>query len=215
MIGAAGAVALADALTMLEAWDNTVAPASRGGVLFERWWNRYTDAIEAAYDGDGDPQPFAEGWTPEAPTSTPRGLADLAIAETVAHFGAWDVAWGDVHRVRRGGVDVPVGGCAGALGCYRVLNFRTGGGSARPATRDYCDPCPCCSLFRCMSMLPRKYAPSAMATRGATMSPSTAPPARMSTFSEAAMLPLIAPMTINVLAKTSALILPVDPMVSV
>ena len=73
MIGAAGAVALADALTMLEAWDNTVAPASRGGVLIERWWNRYTDAIEAAYDGD--PQPFAEGWTPEAPTSTPRGLA--------------------------------------------------------------------------------------------------------------------------------------------
>ena len=119
--------------------------------------------------------------------------------------------------VRRGGVDVPVDGCAGALGCYRVLNFRTddGGGSARPATRDCCDPCPCCSLLRCMSMLPRKYAPSAMATRGATMSPSKAPPSRMSTFSEAAMLPLIAPTTINVLAKTSALILPVDPMVSV
>ena len=48
-----------------------------------------------------------------------------AIAETVAHFGAWDVAWGDVHRVRRGSVDVPVGGCAGALGCYRVINFHT------------------------------------------------------------------------------------------
>ena len=88
----------------------------------------------AAYDGDGDPEPFAEGWTPEAPISTPRGLADPALAaqvfpaaieETVAHFGAWDVAWGDVHRVRRGEVDVPVGGCAGALGCYRVLNFRT------------------------------------------------------------------------------------------
>ena len=124
-IEAVGATALAAALTMLEAWDNTAAPASRGGVLFERWWNRYTDAIETAYNGDGDPQPFAEGWTPEAPTSTPRGLADpaiaarvfpAAIAETVAHFGAWDVAWGDVHRVRRGGVDVPVGGCAGRAG---------------------------------------------------------------------------------------------------
>ena len=52
---AVGATTLADALTMLEAWDNTAAPASRGGVLFERWWNRYTDAIEAAYDGDGRP----------------------------------------------------------------------------------------------------------------------------------------------------------------
>ena len=133
-IDTVGATALADALALLERWDNTAAPASRGGVLFERWWARYTDAIEAAYDGDGDPEPFAEGWTPEAPTSTPRGLADPALAarvfpaaleETVTRFGAWDVAWGDVHRVRRGAVDVPVGGCAGALGCYRVLNFRT------------------------------------------------------------------------------------------
>jgi acyl-homoserine-lactone acylase len=33
------------------------------------------------------------------------------------------VAWGDIHRVRRGTVDVPVGGCAGALGCFRVLAF--------------------------------------------------------------------------------------------
>ena len=34
------------------------------------------------------------------------------------------VSWGEVHRVRRGDVDVPVGGCAGRLGCYRVINFR-------------------------------------------------------------------------------------------
>ena len=80
------------------------------------------------------PEPFAVPWTREAPTETPQGLADpalaarvfpAAVADTVTRFGAWDVAWGDVHRVRRGEVDVPVGGCAGALGCYRVLNFRT------------------------------------------------------------------------------------------
>ena len=35
----------------------------------------------------------------------------------------WDVAWGDVHRVRRGNVDVAVGGCSGAMGCFRVLTF--------------------------------------------------------------------------------------------
>ena len=37
--------------------------------------------------------------------------------------GRWDVAWGEVHRVRRGTVDVPVGGCSGAMGCFRVLTF--------------------------------------------------------------------------------------------
>lgn len=37
-------------------------------------------------------------------------------------FGGF--AWGDVHRVRRGEVDVPVGGCTGALGCFRVLDYR-------------------------------------------------------------------------------------------
>ena len=47
------------------------------------------------------------------------------MAETARRHGAFDVAWGDVHRVRRGGVDEPVGGCAGTLGCFRVLNFRT------------------------------------------------------------------------------------------
>ncbi len=43
--------------------------------------------------------------------------------------------------------------------------------------------------LRCMSTLPRKCAPSAMATRGATMLPSTYPLSRMSTFSLAVMLP--------------------------
>ena len=28
-----------------------------------------------------------------------------------------------MHRVRRGAIDEPVGGCSGQLGCFRVLNF--------------------------------------------------------------------------------------------
>ncbi|HWE42970.1 MAG TPA: penicillin acylase family protein, partial [Gemmatimonadaceae bacterium] len=36
-------------------------------------------------------------------------------------YGRADVAWGEVHRVRIGDVDVPVGGCNGDLGCFRVL----------------------------------------------------------------------------------------------
>jgi acyl-homoserine-lactone acylase len=125
---------ISDALALLERWDNTVAPDSRGGVLFDQWWSRYINAMEEKYEGDGEPELFAESWTPDAPTATPRGLGDpllaarifpLAVEDIVARFGAWDIAWGAVHRVRRGQVDVPVGGCAGALGCYRVINFRT------------------------------------------------------------------------------------------
>src|SRR5690606_13443519 len=37
--GAAGETA--KAIDLLAAWDNTSAPDSRGGVLFETWWNRY------------------------------------------------------------------------------------------------------------------------------------------------------------------------------
>ena len=36
-IDTVGATARADALALLERWDNTAAPASRGGVLFARW----------------------------------------------------------------------------------------------------------------------------------------------------------------------------------
>ena len=126
---------VASALTLLEHWDNRVAPDSRGGVLFQEWWTRYVAALEAEVDpaAEGTVEVFAIPWSSAAPTETPRGLANPslavrvfpgAVAATVDRFGAWDVAWGDVHRVRRGDVDVPVGGCPGRLGCYRVLNFR-------------------------------------------------------------------------------------------
>ncbi|MDQ4081146.1 MAG: penicillin acylase family protein, partial [Gemmatimonadota bacterium] len=117
---------VAEGIALIERWDNTAAPASRGGVLFEIWWRRYTDSVEVD-------SMFAEPWRADAATTTPRGLKDArraadafawAVEETVRRYGAHDVAWGDVHRVRVGAVDVPVGGCSGALGCFRVLNFR-------------------------------------------------------------------------------------------
>ncbi|MEX0892463.1 MAG: penicillin acylase family protein, partial [Gemmatimonadota bacterium] len=117
----------AQALQMLVRWDNTAASHSRGAVLFEAWWNRYRSLLDGA-------EPYAVAWSREAPVTTPRGLAEparaaeaftWAVQETARRYGAWDVVWGDVHRVRRGDVDVPVSGCGGALGCFRVLNFET------------------------------------------------------------------------------------------
>jgi acyl-homoserine-lactone acylase len=118
---------VAEALAVLERWENTSAPASRGGVLFDAWWSRYAE-------GAPPDSMFAEPWSAAAPTSTPRGLRDRARAaqafawavdDVTRRYGRADVAWGDVHRVRIGAVDVPVGGCRGVLGCFRVLNFRT------------------------------------------------------------------------------------------
>ena len=62
-------------------------------------------------------------------------------------------------------------------------------------------------------MLPRKWAPSAIATRGEIRSPSTEPLSRMSTFSEAVTLPTTSPRTMTDLANTAALILPFGPIV--
>ena len=118
---------IAAALDVLKKWDNTVAHASKGGVLFEAWWQAYSRGAR------GDSALYAFPWTPSDPMKTPRGLANStrarealvsAVAEVTRRYGSVDVAWGDVHRVRRGDVDVPVGGCSGALGCFRVLSFR-------------------------------------------------------------------------------------------
>ena len=115
----------AAAIALLRRWNNTAAPASRGAMLFEIWFQRYSQ-------GRQPPEIFAYPWTETDPLRTPRGLADRdraveafrwAVEETARRHGRWDVAWGDVHRVRRGSVDVPVGGCSGVMGCFRVLTF--------------------------------------------------------------------------------------------
>lgn len=116
---------VAAALAMIDKWDNTAEPDSRGGSLFEVWWQRYGQGLP-------DSMRYARRWQASDPTRTPSGLSDRAraaeafawaVAETARRYGRWDVTWGEVHRVRRGPVDVPVGGCGGALGCFRVLNF--------------------------------------------------------------------------------------------
>jgi len=142
--GATGAVAAA--ADVLERWDNTTAPASRGGTLFEAWWQRYVaaDAENPGSYAQRWDRAFAVPWSPADPTGTPRGIADApravaafagAVEEVARDFGAVDVTWGDAHRVRIGDVDVPVGGCPGGLGCFRVISYRAVGDSIWVANR--------------------------------------------------------------------------------
>ncbi len=114
------------AIDLIARWDKTVAPESRGGVLFEMWWRKYIEHTRPD-------TMYAVQWSAQHPASTPVGIRfpersteafKWAVTETVRRFGAADVAWGDVHRVRIGKVDVPVGGCNGDIGCFRVLWYK-------------------------------------------------------------------------------------------
>jgi acyl-homoserine-lactone acylase len=76
---------------------------------------------------------YAVQWSFDDPTSTPRGIRfperaveafTWAVNDTRQRYGSVDVPWGDVHRVRVGDVDVPVGGCSGDIGCFRVLWYK-------------------------------------------------------------------------------------------
>ncbi|HTL05395.1 MAG TPA: penicillin acylase family protein, partial [Gemmatimonadales bacterium] len=104
-VNASGDTSLAAAAALLAGWDNSAAPDSRGGTLFEAWWRRYIQGLPPRAR-------FAVAWSKEEPVATPRGLADSAravralkeaIPEVIRRFGRIDVAWGEVHRVRMGG----------------------------------------------------------------------------------------------------------------
>jgi len=123
--GRAPAGEMADAIEMVAEWDNTVGRESRGSTLFEIWAQRYFEVVP-------EERQFRDPWSREEPMGTPRGLGDpeaaadafqWAVEETKTRFGSWDISWGEVHRIRAGDKDIAVGGCASALGCFRVLGY--------------------------------------------------------------------------------------------
>ncbi len=123
---------VAAAIALLERWDNTASASSRGSTLFEEWWATYSGLRRPEPRVLPNAQRFAKVWSVADPYNTPRGLADIpraiesfvtAVNEVKRRYGSIDVTWGDVHRVRRGKVDVPVGGCGNDLGCFRIMGF--------------------------------------------------------------------------------------------
>jgi acyl-homoserine-lactone acylase len=110
------------AADVLEAWDRTVDAGSRGGVLFEEFARSYQREL-------GGRPLHAVPWSAADPIGTPRGLADApaaaraldAAAQAVQErWGSMNVAWGEVHRLRRDGVDLPASGSGNA---FRVLGY--------------------------------------------------------------------------------------------
>jgi acyl-homoserine-lactone acylase len=108
---------------VLQAWDNTVSRGSRGSMLFVTFWNLYRRRAHPVYAVD---------WNEHYPASTPYGIGDdQAALESLAEaakqmkekYGALEVAWGDIHRLRRGSVDVPIGGLTDDYGAFRVIGY--------------------------------------------------------------------------------------------
>jgi acyl-homoserine-lactone acylase len=98
------------AAAVLSAWDRTADAASKGGPLFEAWYNIYLadpNTPRSPVFGSGYPA-FRIEWSLDKALTTPVGLADPAGAvpaliaaanQLQAAFGAIDVDWGTSHRV--------------------------------------------------------------------------------------------------------------------
>jgi acyl-homoserine-lactone acylase len=115
-----------EAADILERWDRTAGAESRGALLFANFYR----AMARQRWPTGSM--FEIPWTPAAPLATPDGLADPrraveVLAETAAQlraaYGSLDPAWGDVHRLRRDGMDLPGHGGGGDIGIFRVVDY--------------------------------------------------------------------------------------------
>jgi acyl-homoserine-lactone acylase len=121
---ASGDADAARAADVLDAWDRTADAASRGGILFLAWLERFRD------EGGG----WATPWSADDPVGTPDGLADPdaavrlladAARKVKERYGALDVAWGDVHHARVGEHEVVASGAPGDPGgVFRVAGYR-------------------------------------------------------------------------------------------
>ena len=108
------------AARVLEDWDRRAEADSRGAVLFAEW---------VRIVGAGM---FATPWQEQEPLNTPKGLAqpvaavaalERAARNTLDRFGALDVPWGEVYRLRMAGRDLPASGGPSRLGVFRSLEF--------------------------------------------------------------------------------------------
>jgi acyl-homoserine-lactone acylase len=132
-------VPLDEAARLLQQWDNTASRDAKGAVLFTEFWRRYGKVAKKPYKID---------WNETKPAATPSGLGEpetareamaAAVQDLKREHGTLAIAWGDVHRLRRGSLDVPIGGFIGEyradfeefrggrfgdFGAFRIVRYR-------------------------------------------------------------------------------------------
>lgn len=122
--GGGAPVDVSAACAVLADWDRTADSASRGALLFDRFWRRLTASTPAK---DLWLVPFS----PTDPVHTPRTLnraapgIERALADAVAELRtagiALDAPLGEHQFVVRGGERLPVGGGTEALGVWNKI----------------------------------------------------------------------------------------------
>jgi acyl-homoserine-lactone acylase len=119
-----------NAAEVLARWDRSADANSRGAVLFQ---NFMEEAAKRSWPGNSM---FAARWSPQRPFDTPDGLSDAeqaaALLDSAAqrvqeNYGALDVRWGDVYRLRIDLVDLPSNGAPGELGSFRAVDYERAG----------------------------------------------------------------------------------------
>lgn len=109
------------AASVLSTWDRQANANSRGAVLFASWVEEM-DLNKA----------FTKPWSEDSPRTTPDGLINpenavamlsAAAAKVEKTYGALNVPWGEVFRLKYANRDLPANGGEGILGIFRVLNF--------------------------------------------------------------------------------------------
>ena len=124
------------AAQFLSSWDRKADAESRGAVLFEAF---VQDLNRSRFRSNI----FVRSWSEDSPLETPNGLADpeaaLKALETAARrvetdYGALDVEWGKIHRLRMGNLDFPANGGPESLGIFRALSFRELGQGLKQAS---------------------------------------------------------------------------------
>ncbi|HEY2931276.1 MAG TPA: acylase [Acidobacteriota bacterium] len=108
---------------VLQAWDNRAARESRSAMLFVTFWTKYREKARPL---------FAKSWEERQPVTTPAGIGDKAAAlkalaaaakEMKEKYHVLDPPWGDIHRLRRGSLDVPIGGLTDDFGAFRIIGY--------------------------------------------------------------------------------------------
>jgi acyl-homoserine-lactone acylase len=119
---ASGRADLAEACTVLAAWDTRADIGSRGAVLWREYWSRLASAGV----------PWLTAYDPNDPVGTPNTLdgndakvltALTGAVEDLRSKGiALDVPLGDLQAEPRGSERIPIHGCSEGEGCFNIIS---------------------------------------------------------------------------------------------